>query len=119
MTLRGSQRPALMSLQNVCGVAKKTRLSRQKAARSAILPLPPLAPSMRAVSRSGMPTILKQAAICCVTSGLVGARKTTLPRGNHRQKFHMHTAAMKVLPSPVGSETSVFWNSAPLAISSW
>ena len=31
----------------------------------------------------------------------------------------MTTAAMKVFPSPVGKETSVFWKSAPLVISSW
>jgi hypothetical protein len=40
--------------------------------------------------------------------------KTTMPVGNHRRKLRMTTAATKVLPKPVGSETSVLADRACL-----
>eukprot|EP00964_Phaeocystis_antarctica_P026222 scaffold14758_cov54-Phaeocystis_antarctica.AAC.1 len=52
-------------------------------------------------------------------SGFVGARKARRPVGNQRWKLNMTTAAMSVLPIPVGIETRVLWQSAVLQIDCW
>ena len=39
-----------------------------------------------------------------------------IPSGNHLKKLYMTTAAIRVLPSPVGSDTKVLANSAVLVI---
>ena len=52
-------------------------------------------------------------------SGLVGARKASRPVGNQRRKLYMTTAAISVLPIPVGIDTSVLWQSAVLQMDCW
>ena len=46
----------------------------------------------------------------------VKAKQTS---GNHLKKLYMTTAAMKVLPSPVGRQTRVFCSSACSTMATW
>ena len=110
--------PSLRSFSMVCGVQKNSLLSRHSVrrvpSRSRLVE-----PISTHVSSEGMPQMSRHAAFCCSTSGRVGARNTTLPRGNHRWKFFITTAAMSVLPRPVGRHTSEFVNSAARVMSNW
>ena len=63
------------------------------------------APVSSAIALFGSPTVLRTALICWWMSGLVGARKARRPVGNQRWKLNMTTAAISVLPIPVGIET--------------
>ena len=54
-----------------------------------------------------------------MTRGRVGAQNTTSPVGNHLLKLYMTTAAMSVLPSPVGRLTNVLCDRAASEISRW
>lgn len=56
---------------------------------------------------------------CCEMRGRVGAMKTAIAFGNQRMKLYMTVAAIRVLPVPVGSDTSVFARSALCTIACW
>ncbi len=63
--------------------------------------------------QAARPVVLRHGQACAVAKGQPRAW------GNQREKLYMTTAAMRVLPSPVGSATSVLCSSAVRIMASW
>ena len=110
--------PSLRSFSMVCGVQKNSSLvPPQRTARPVQVALGRAHQHARLLGGHAADVAARR--LLLLHQRRVGARNTTLPRGNHRRKFFITTAAMSVLPRPVGRHTSEFVNSAARVMSNW